>query len=147
MLLKMNNRLKFRAWCKLDFETPDGPLLFEQKLDKYNFPIFVCKNDPEIQYELSIPFGDPDWIIQQSLGKQDRDGKEIYEGDIVEYVEGVELGDKQKCIGVVKYDDYLCAYGMSHSKEDDCIDFIMDGTVSNIKIIGNIIENKEILNK
>ena len=57
----MNNReIKFRVWDKL--------------LNKF------------IPWNCFIPFdNDREYIIQQYTGLKDKDGQEIYEGDIIQY--------------------------------------------------------------
>lgn len=93
-------------------------------------------------------FSDEFLRIQQFIERLDRDGKEIYEGDIVEYIEKMfEHGDAQKLTGLVKYDDYFSAYGISKTEDGDCMNYFTDMTVDHFKVIGNIFENPELLTK
>jgi hypothetical protein len=75
----------FRAFCKSDFGTEDGPLKFSLKIALGDSAEFVMDIDPEIKYPIEVPFIDDDWIIQQGIGQLDKNGNEIFEGDLVEY--------------------------------------------------------------
>lgn len=78
-----------------------------------------------------------DVILEQYTGLKDKNGKEIYEGDIVDFV------DDGECIGVVEYDApefYLNAdatnWGAMYLERTRCQ-----------KVIGNIHENPELLER
>lgn len=82
--------------------------------------------------------------VGQSTGLKDKNGVEIFEGDIVQYRDG-----EYSYLGIVKRDCYQ--FFIDGIEPDDNYDFIdvsntFDGT-SSLEIIGNIHENPELLEK
>lgn len=75
--------------------------------------------------------------LMQYTGLKDKDDKEIFEGDIVDY------NDDGECIGVVEYDApefYLDADATNWAR------MFLKGTPHQ-RVIGNIYENSELLKK
>lgn len=118
----MNREIKFRAWYKKDGRMIDlykiTPLILNESIDG-----------------LFIPFGE-DYELMQSTGLKDKNGKEIYEGDIVK----LEGWNPSICEVTFDRGGFCIRFG-----EDD-------GYYPDIKyvegneIIGNIYENSELLN-
>ncbi|EMW6270073.1 TPA: YopX family protein [Enterococcus faecalis] len=80
--------------------------------------------------------------IGQFIGLKDKNGVDIFEGDIVQYRDG-----EYSYLGIVKRDCYQ--FFIDGIEPDDNYDFIdvsntFDGT-SSLEIIGNIYENSELL--
>lgn len=103
--------LKFRAWDKRfkKFDYGQGSLLLRHNSDNYE-------------------------KVQQYIGLEDKNGKEIYEGDVVS-----DGYDKYEVVFKVKK---WCAsfvfQNMTKSWE-------YGGNGKNIEVVGNIYENKELL--
>jgi hypothetical protein len=110
-----NDRFKFRAWNKKD----------EQMIYDWQFNIGI---------EYYGFNGGGVFEIMQWTGLQDRQGRDIYEGDIVRSQKGI--------MGVIKYESLggICCYFI------DLIDLgIKDGYLYSIEVLGNIYQNPELL--
>jgi len=76
-------------------------------------------------------------IILQYAGLKDMDGVEIYEGDVVEWVSRHKGAIKKKHIDALKWDDEGACFLL--------YPFIFEPYAADMKLIGNIHENPELL--
>jgi len=88
---------------------------------------------------------DFDWwfssgAVMQFTGLLDKNGKEIYEGDVITFVYGYETVYKEE----VRWDDFTVGYLPFSGYDSDCSDFVKKESV---EIIGNVWENPELLAK
>lgn len=89
---------------------------------------------------------EPDFILMQYTGLKDKDGKEIYEGDIIKHKTGLkdEYGKEYEwCSGTIcfRMGGYFIKYPVGNGGIYRYLDSV------EVEIIGNIYENPEILEK
>lgn len=102
--------IKFRAW--------DGEKMIEE-------PTFEVSN--------GVP-DDGEWILMQYTGLKDKNGKEVYEGDIVKFIEYTG----EEYAGEVKYEAPRFVFAGLHN---DYLDYVPNGVAKDFEVIGNIYEN------
>lgn len=134
----MNREIKFRAW--------DGDKLITDNSVKFfvEFDGTVWFNDGVTEYDMLIE--QPHFILMQYTGLKDKNGKEIYEGDIIS---NPFNSDKN----VIKYDWFAPDENFPQCKilgfcatEEFGLGLDINGIVS-IEVIGNIYEHEYLLNE
>lgn len=132
------NNLKFRAWDKANKE-----MLKIEVLDFFFKEIRVLKNNGS---RFSTKFENVE--IMQSTGLKDKNGVEIFEGDIVNcgyLFNGSpfdELDEYEEEKGVVKF--LNCGFNIKFKNDTNLFIDIME-SCEDIEVIGNIYENKELI--
>lgn len=136
----MNREIKFRAWHKNKMIEINSVSYFIE------FDGSICKNIGGESYD-DLHYLD-DVFLMQYTGLKDRNEKEIYEGDILKYVDNWEFPneddtshhliywDKERA----RFTDLRIEDGDSLCSYEDGIDWISDS-----KIVGNKFENPELL--
>ena len=135
----MSREIKFRAWNKytskmLEQEGISGSNSYISFLD------FYYDNSEDRNFGSVIN----DLILMQFTGLLDKNGKEIFEGDLLQY-DGYnfKLINKEK-IYQIKYDDNLAQY-YSYNLENSFDTFLVVRAWKESKIIGNIFQNPELI--
>ena len=131
---------KFRAWDKRFSEFVEDFFVSEDGK--------IYKNTKDTSYGFAISRETSDKVIlMQSTGLKDKNGKEIFEGDVVTFEDEIRCGDDLDIflnIGVVEY-----GQGMFYisNRQSVCADDLLDGEMWDVEVIGNIYENPELLPK
>lgn len=126
----MNREIKFRAWHKdLKKMFKIGQITLEE--GTWNFE----PNDRDF-IGMSIPY-QPSFVLMQYTGIHDKNGKEIYEGDIVEITKECVCGKgiivfKNGCFFIKVKENLLALYNCEFNNYK-------------VKKIGNIYDNPEML--
>lgn len=125
--------IKFRIFDKgnLNLNYPDGYVLentwfgvtTEHYLDESHVKDYPMKSNS--------------YILMQFTGLKDKNGKEIYEGDIIRY---------DVIVGEVRYNSQFCRFEIIHKKPNKIIQSsFIEFDIYELEIIGNIHSNPELL--
>lgn len=120
----MPRAIKFRAW------DVDTKIMFAP----FNLLDFIVSNELTQNKLCPVSIYDDEQSLMQFTGLHDKNGKEIYEGDIVRATDGAGLCE-------VKFDSG-CFWRVW--LERDAKGFLMN-SLDEFEVIGNIYENKELL--
>lgn len=142
--------IKFRAWEKPITKLGFGRM-YCPAFPTWNGDIEVWKNNsPQTETELLSPMCGNEPILMQYTGLRDKNGKEIYEGDIVRFTNPIDEIDQQ--IGVCKFEQDECNFVLQYKGyHHDHYALHTVYLISNVtyecsyEVIGNIYENPELL--
>ena len=124
---------KFRAW------TEEGKEMY--------YGVYPLKDDTLLLSYDEIAFDEvpaSDFILMQSTGLKDKNGKEIYEGDIVKFSDC----DGYAYVTPVVWDNNYACFGVSFSgKYPMSFDYLEEffTELQDIEVIGSIYKNPELL--
>jgi uncharacterized phage protein (TIGR01671 family) len=119
----MPREIKFRCWHKT--------------LNKFTLP-FLCDGD-----DLNEIFQNVNYEFMQWTGLHDKNGKEIYEGDIIKftYIDNDKLS---QALPVV-WDEAGCGFHCSDGTDNRGVDMARDYETISGEVIGNIYEDSHLL--
>lgn len=131
--------IKIQVWDKQTKEMYDA-----YQIDTVNE--MVSYHDKEKRY--SSQGYDMPTILRQYTGVKDNNDKEIYDGDIIRFLDAYMHGesgdwDECECVGQIKWDDDLAQFYVTKRESMDNEDFWEQ--VNEFEVIGNIYENPELL--
>lgn len=123
----MNDRFRFRAWDKQDKE-----LIYEAE-NTYDCQIY---NGNIIWHDNFAGLLDDEerYTVEQCTGLKDKNGRLIYEGDIVKFkISSI------KCVGAVRWDEHTGGWLKDSTGQP------LHTYLKTVEVIGNIHENPDLL--
>lgn len=135
------NRLRFRVWDKEEKKFVDRSVYFNLTKSEIVTELWYG-------YEIQVeePLQDSNYIVQQSTGLFDKNGKEIFEGDIIDKgYSNIDIVDR---IGYVKFgtgddsDGYLNQEWLGWTTNND--DSLLD-VHEHCTVLGNKFEHPHLL--
>lgn len=137
-LLMQSRMLKFRVWDKLN--------KFYIYPDKGYQGHYILSLDGKFT-NLQNGSGGDEYVVQQYIGLKDKNNKEIYEGDFVNFSTNntIPLGDVDIVEWenqIVHYDEMYAGFFFGYKHEFQILDKIMPET---LEVVGNEFENPELL--
>lgn len=128
-----NREIKFRAWDKLKKE-----MVFGYELSPYGVRSSFDNLNEDIESMQK------DFVLMQYTGLKDKNGKEIFEGDIIKYIAEAPEGEKISGIARVEFTEELMAF-RGYSEDNGDFDLRHpDWAGDSHLVIGNIYENPEL---
>lgn len=128
----MSREIKFRIW---------------RAPDEYTKVSWMESWDSLLNYSMSDIFqlDNPDDVLEQFTGLKDRNGKDIYEGDILAWHSNIYR--KQDWIGLVKYRGagFVVQESSRSFSTPDWLETACNKDANIIEVVGNIHENPGLL--
>ena len=140
----MSRDIKFRI-----YDTVEKEMFYQEDIAYINFNSGIASIYQENGYDYLINFNGDDGEIMRNAGIKDKNGIEIYEGDIIQFV-----GDGCKANGVVKYG--IRRFHNEFNEKNE-LGFYVDWSselwwrrdlvfwIRKCEVIGNIYENPELM--
>ena len=128
--------IKFRCYAKKSNKMWDAESF-------RNMGGFALLSGHSSQDFLVLPYPQEDYMLMQYTGLKDKNGVEVFEGDVVSYDLGID-GEKPENYKII-FDNKQCAYFLFPLRDGARLRHFTYSAQSNCEVIGNIYEHKHLL--
>lgn len=136
----MDRELKFRVWDKYSGKSPTGGMHYFDAMEICDNGLFFKNSKFDMEQNHN---DDKKAIVMQYTGLKDKNGKEIYEGDILKRIVTVPNVDGEGVfIEKVVYGDG--GFDTINIANDES-GYLREYLFHTVEVIGNIFENPELL--
>jgi uncharacterized phage protein (TIGR01671 family) len=133
----MNRKIKFRVW-----DNQNNDWLINQRIEDY--PVELLYSDHKFYIAHSLSNLD-NYVIQQFTGLLDKNGIDIYEGDVVTYTSNNGIDYKAPIVFSPTSSAFVLDTSGRHLFDDKYGDYLDLHKDREYEIVGNIFENSELL--
>lgn len=145
----MIKEIKFRAWHIKDQKMIDWSLICQTALNRGECPLM---------YHVLSVIGRYHYQVMQFTGMKDKDGRDIYEGDLIRYEQSTKDGSRIVIGEVVYRKDLCCFQGLEKLQFEnsyrilsaDPYDYKNPNKVyfdPTVEVVGNVYENPNLIEK
>ncbi len=142
----MQDRFKFRAWHKKRKKMYEVLHFHTATWDNGGEWVTVKGFNIITQQDIHIQIEPKDSFIMQCTGLKDKNGREIYDGDILKFKlleDFAAFGTNEKYVEIIA--PVIYEYGGFFIEQSENSIFLGQLPMSEIEVVGNIYENPELL--
>ena len=128
--------IKFRAWDKNDKRIFIDPQMIDFYNKKIGYMQYQTEYMPDTSYSFPVGFEEFEYSeLMEFTGLCDKNGEDIYEGDIVKFLNG---------IFEVIWCNEKASFMLKNKEYKEFLNFICENN-NGMEIVGNIYENPELI--
>lgn len=106
---------------------------------------FVIDGTSTLDYDMGENIEVEKETVCECTGLEDKNGRKIFEGDIVKAIYKPKDEDLTTDNFVIKWDKYYCKYVGYYTNKENVYNPLLFGSQTSFEVIGNIFDNPELI--